>query len=139
MTDVLKAIFNLVIWTFVPVMLSIALLKAYGLPQRIEHARYKGAAQSGFIGGFILFVIILIYQVGQFIKNGFPEQPIYQGLNIALVLGAAAVTFGIFYGGRVMPPKLIGWIVLAFTFSSFWALWHYLFVHTANEYIYSPG
>ena len=137
MSDILRAIFNLVIWTFVPAVLLVALVKSYGLANKIENKTYKNAARSGFTGGMVLFFITLIWQLGQFVKNGFPDAPIYQGFSVLLALACAIATFALFYGGRVVPVKLVGWIVLLITFSSFWFLFHYLFVHTANEYILS--
>ena len=137
MTHILRAIFNLVIWTFVPAVFLVAIVKSHGLADKIGNKTYKNAARSGFTGGMVLFFITLIWQLGQFVKNGFPDAGIYQGFNLFLALACAIATFALFYGGRAVPVKLVGWIVLLISFGSFWCLFHYLFIHTANEYILS--
>lgn len=137
MSEVLQAIFTIITWTFVPGILVLAIAKSYTLADKIEHKTYKAAARSGFTGGLVLFFITIIYQLGQYSKNGFPEAPMYQGFNLWLALGSAAATFAIFYGGRMVSVKFVGWIVLIISFASFWALFHYVFVHTANQYILS--
>ena len=137
MQDILRAIFSIVIWTFVPAILIVAIAKSYGIGNKIEHKTYKSAARSGFVGGFVLFLIFLIHQLGLFVQNGFPDAAIYQGFNIWLAVFAMLATYGIFYGGRALPARMVGWVVLLISFASCWTLFHYLFIHTANEYILS--
>lgn len=137
MSEVIKGIFDVVIWTYVPIIMGMVIFYAYMIADKIEHTHYKKTARSGFWAGFILFLIVLIYQVGVFLTNGFPDDPIYKGFNLLLAIGAALITYPIFYSGKKTSPKLAGWIVLALTTISFWTLFHYLFVHTYNEYILS--
>ena len=137
MQDILRAIFTIVIWTFVPAILIVSITKSYGIGNKIEKKTYKSAARSGFVGGFVLFLIFLIHQLGLFVQNGFPDAAIYQGFNIWLAISAMLATYGIFYGGRALPVRMVGWVVLLISFASFWTLFHYLFIHTANEYILS--
>jgi|GEM_PF-906536 hypothetical protein len=137
MQDILRAIFSIVIWTFVPTILIVAIVKAYRIGDKIDNKLYKSAARSGFLGGFVLFLIFLIHQLGLFVQNGFPDAAIYQGFNVWLAVFAMFATYVIFYSGRVLPARLVGWIVLIISFASWWTLFHYLFIHTANEYILS--
>ena len=137
MPYILRAVFAIVIWTFVPAILIVAIVKTYGIGDKIEHKVYKSAARSGFSGGFVLFLIFLIHQLGLFVQNGFPDAAIYQGFNVWLAVFSMLATYAVFYGGRVLPARLVGWVVLLITFASCWALFHYLFIHTANEYILS--
>lgn len=137
MQDILRAIFAIVIWTFVPAILIVSITKSYGIGNKIEKKVYKSAARSGFVGGFVLFLIFLIHQLGIFVQDGFPDAAIYQGFNVWLALSAMLATYGIFYGGRALPARMVGWVVLLISFASFWTLFHYLFIHTANEYILS--
>ena len=137
MSDVLRAIFQLIIWIAVPAILLVTLVKSNSITRKIEHKIYKSAAHSGFIGGFVLFLIFLIYELGQFTRNGFPDAPIYQGFSLPAAVTSMLLTYAIFYGGRALPAKLVGWVVLIISFLSFWALFHYLFIHTSNYYILS--
>lgn len=137
MPDILRAVFDIVIWTFVPAILTVAIVKTYGIGPKIENKTYKSAARSGFIGGFVLFLIFLIHQLGLFVVHGFPDAAIYQGFNVYLAILSMLATYGIFYGGQVLPARLVGWVVLVIAFLSFWTLFHYLFIHTANKYILS--
>lgn len=137
MPEVLKAVFDIVIWTFVPTILIVAIVKTYGIGKKIENKVYRSAARSGFIGGFVLFLIFLIHQLGQFVIHGFPDAAIYQGFNVYLAIFSMLATFGIFYGGQVLPARLVGWVVLIISFLAFWTLFHYLFIHTANKHILS--
>ena len=137
MIALIRAFFTLVVWTFVPTMASIVLFKMYTFPKVTENKEYQAAAKSGFWGGFTLFLIIFVAQVGRYVQSGFPQEPIYQGLNPFLTLGAATAMFGMLYGRRAIRAKMVGWLILGITALSFWSLFHYLFIHTANEYILS--
>ena len=137
MSEIIRGIFDVVIWTYVPVILGMVIMYAYLIAGKIEHPHYKKTARSGFWAGFILFLMVLVYQVGVFLKAGFPDDPIYKGFNVILAIGAVLVTYPIFNTGKKTSPKLAGWIVLILTSVSFWTLFHYLFVHSYNEYILS--
>ena len=138
MEEVLKGIFDVIIWTFVPTVMGITLMRSFAIAGKIEQKHYKHVARSGFWAGVILFLFIVVYQIGGFLKAGFPDVPIYQGLSIVLTVVSALATFAAFSGGRrAISPKLAGWIVLVVTSVSSWILFHYLFVHTWNEFILS--
>jgi hypothetical protein len=137
MTDLLRGFFQLIVWTFVPVMATIVLFRAYLLSKGSAAVEYQAPVRAGFWGGFVLFLIIFVAQVGRFVQNGFPDASIYQGFNPFLALGAAVGMFALLYGRRMVPLKLLGWLVLGVTALSLWSLFHYLFIHTANEYILS--
>ena len=137
MTEILKAFFQLIIWSFVPAMSSIVLLKLYTVSQGTAAKEYQPSVRAGFWGGLILFLIIFVAQVGRFVQTSFPHEPIYQGFNPFLALGAAIAMFVILYGKQTVRASRIGWLVLGITTLALWALFHYLFIHTANEYILS--
>lgn len=137
MEGVLRAIFDIVIWTIVPVILITTVVKSWGVAKHIEQREYKVAARSGFVGGVVLFLIFVIYQLGQFVTYGFPDKAIYQGFHPYLAIAFMLGTFALFYGKRALPAKFVGWTVLCVTFAALWTLFHYLFIHTANEYILS--
>lgn len=137
MEDILRAIFTIVIWGFVPTILIVAVIKSYTVAKKIEQRPYKLAARSGFIAGVVLFITFVIYQLGQFVTYGFPDKDIYQGFSPAIAVACILATFALFYGKRTVPARFVGWIVLAVSFAALWTLFHYLFIHTANEYILS--
>lgn len=137
MSEVIKGTFDVVIWTYVPAVLCLVIVFAYFISDKIEHIHYKKTARSGFWAGFILFLMVLIYQVSVFLKTGFPDEPIYRGFNLLLAVGAAIMTFPIFQISKKISPKMAGWIVLTLTALSFTMLFHYLFIHTLNEHILS--
>jgi len=107
------------------------------LSQTAETKEYRFSARAGFWGGIILFLIVFVAQVGRFVLTKFPQEPIYRGFNPFLTLGAAAAMFVLLYGKRVVRARILGWLVLGITGLSLWSLFHYLFIHTANEYILS--
>ncbi|RJQ28431.1 hypothetical protein C4571_03605 [Candidatus Parcubacteria bacterium] len=134
MGNLLRTIFDFVIWIFVPFILFMIIRYLRGIHKRAEDPRYADATKSGFRAGFILFIIMLIYEVGGFLKAGFPDREIYQGIDLPLALLGAIVGFVLFSGGkRVLPAQVSGWITLVMTFISFYALLHYLFIRTYNE------
>jgi len=137
MEGILRAIFDIVIWTIVPIILITAIVKSYGVAKHIEQKEFKIAARSGFVGGVVLFLTFVIYQLGQFVQYGFPDKAIYQGFNPYLAILFMLGTFALFYGKRSVSAKFVGWVVLTITFAALWTLFHYLFIHTANEYILS--
>jgi hypothetical protein len=138
MENGLRAIFDIVIWVLVPVILFIILRRAHRMSKQFDDERHKAAAKSGFWAGTSLFLIILVYQVSIFIKSGFPNLDIYAGFDIWLALIGAAVGFVLSYGGRrTIPPKLVGFSVLVVTFLASYSLFHYLFIRTYNEVVLS--
>ena len=137
MEGVLRAIFDIVVWSVIPAILITAIFKSYSVAKHIEQKQYRLAARSGFVAGVVLFLTFVIYQLGQFVKYGFPEKAIWQGFNPYLAILFMLGTFALFYGKRSLPAKFVGWIVLTITFAALWTLFHYLLIHTANEYILS--
>jgi hypothetical protein len=104
----------------------------------IEDSRQKKSAKAGFWGGFMLFIMTLIYQVSIFIATSFPNNEIFQGFNIWTAIAGSVFGFLAFSGGKKMlPPKATGWIILLITFLSFYSLLHYVFIRTYNELLLS--
>jgi len=138
MEDFLRFVFSLVIWTFVPAILVFAFLFSARLHKRVDDKKYKAAMRSGFWAGVMLFLIGVIYQISQFIQIGFPIYNIFQGFNVSVTLGSAAVAFVITSGGKkFLPLKASGFIVLILTFASSYGLFEYFFVRSHNEYLLS--
>ena len=138
MTNVLRVIFDAAIWVFVPLILVLIIRYANSVSKKADEEKHRSAARAGFWAGFILFVMVLIYQVGIFVQSGFPDNELYQGFNIPVAIAAGIIGFVVVTGGKkVLPAQLSGWIVLIITFASFYALLHYLFIRTYNEMLLS--
>lgn len=138
MTDPLRSIFDFVIWIFVPLVLVMIIRYVSGVHKRVGDPRYSGSAKAGFWAGFILFIMVLIYQVGIFIATSFPHNKLYQGFDLVVALGGAVLGFLLFIGGRkASPQKIVGWVVLIVAFCAFYALLHYLFIRTYNKVLLS--
>lgn len=140
MIGVLKLIFNFAVWVFVPVVLFMIIRYIYGVHKRTDHPERSATAKSGFWAGFVLFVMALIYQVGIFIVEGFPNNEIYQGFDLTIAAIGIAIGFLLFAVGKkgsVAPPAAAGFIALVTTFAAFSALVHYLFIRTYNEILIS--
>ncbi len=134
MQGLLRIIFSLVVWGFVPSVLVFILWFTKSIAKRTDDLRHKHTTRAGFWAGFTLFLIALIDQVGQFIKIGFPNRDIYQGFSVALAITGAVIGYFLFSGGKkVLPAKLSGWIALAISFFGFYGLLQYLFIRTHNE------
>ena len=127
------------IWTFVPAEACITLYRMYGLSDEKEKSERSLSMRAGFWGGIILFLIVFVAQVGRFVSNGFPDAGIYQGFNPFLALVGAIAVFSLLSGRREMPARYRGWLVLGLVALSLWMFFHYLFIHTANEYLLSLG
>ena len=138
MNNILKTIFDFVVWIFVPFILVMIIRYLHGIHKRADDHKHAEATRSGFWAGFILFIMALVYEVGAFIKIGFPHRDLYQGFDLPLALIGGVVGFILFSGGkRVLPAQVSGWLVLLGTFISFYALLHYLFIRTYNEILLS--
>lgn len=134
----LQLIFDILIWVIVPALLVLALLAVYFFSKRLADKKYQHSTQAGFWAGFFLFTIVFTYQVGGFLKDGFPNEPIFQGLNLWAALGAGAATFGVSLGcKKILPRELAGWIVLLLSFALFYVFFHYLFIRTLNKILLS--
>ena len=137
MTEIITAFFEIVIWTFVPAEACLALYRMYALSDEGEKNEHSLSIRAGFWGGIILFLIVFVAQVGRFVSIGFPDAGVYQGFNTSLALVGAIVVFSLMSNKRDMPVKYRGWMVLCLTALALWTFFHYLFIHTANEYILS--
>ncbi len=138
MADVLKIIFDLIIWIFVPVILITVIWFLAFAYKRTEIKRQKSALQAGFWAGLMLSVIFLIYQVNIFLKIGFPQNDIFQGFKLWLSLTSALVVFILALGGKkIISPALSGWLNLLFTSISLSAFFHYIFIRTYNDVLLS--
>lgn len=132
MESVLKFIFSLIIWFFVPAVLVITILFLATVHKKSEIKSRRHSARAGFWAGFMLFIIILIYQMNIFLKTGFPHDTMFRGFNLALSLITALIVFII-----ATPAVMASWLVLLFTFISFSSLFHYVFIRTYNDIILS--
>lgn len=132
MENVLKLIFYLIIWVFVPAVMAAAIWFLATIHKKSEIKSRRHSARAGFWAGFMLFVIILIYQINIFLKIGFPHDPLFKGFNLALSLATALVIFII-----ATPAVMASWLILLLTFISFFGLFHYIFIRMYNDIILS--
>ena len=138
MQNLLATIFDIVVWILVPAILLLILWFTKTIAKRTDDLRHKHTTRAGFWAGFMLFLIFFIDQVGMFLKYGFPDRELYQGFNIPLAIIGAIIGLMLFSGGKkVLPAKLAGFIVLIMSFTSFYALYQYVFVRTWNEILLS--
>ncbi|MCR4328592.1 MAG: hypothetical protein NUV53_03695 [Patescibacteria group bacterium] len=134
----LKPIFDAIVWILVPSLLGSALWSTYSHAQKSSDSRANDSGQAGFMAGFILFIIIVVYQIGVFLKTSFPEGPIYKGFDLWLAFSSAILAYLIFSGGKkIIPIRLKGWGILGASFFIFYSLFHYLFIRTFNEFLLS--
>ncbi|MBI4085552.1 MAG: hypothetical protein HY432_03575 [Candidatus Liptonbacteria bacterium] len=132
MEAILKFFFYLVVWFFVPIVLLLIIRFLATVHTRTNTKSQKHAAHAGFWAGFVLFIIVMIYQINIFLQIGFPNNYMYNGFNLWLCLIAALIIFVV-----ATPTVMSNWTVLILTFLSFFALFHYLFVRTYNDIILS--
>ena len=138
MSETLRVVFNIVLWVAVPAILVIAVIKTSRLSRHAGDEKRASAARSGFWGGIILSLIALIYQVGIFLKTGFPDRDLFGGFDLWLALTSAVVGYLLSIGGKkAVPTKLVGLVVLILTFLSSYALIHYLLIRTYNDVVLS--
>lgn len=138
MSNVLESLFYFVIWVFVPSILLLVLWTAGSIAGSIEDPRHRRAAKAGFWGGFMLFIMVMIYQVSIFIATSFPDNEIFRGFDIWIAVAGSVFGFLAFSGGKkLLPAKASGWIILIITFLSFYSLLHYIFIRTYNELLLS--
>jgi len=133
-----QIVFDIILWVAVPAILIIAIVKASHLSRHADDEKRAAAARSGFWGGIVLSLIVLIYQANVFVRTGFPNRDLFQGFDLWLALTGAIVAYLLSLGGkRAVPTKLVGLIVLLLTFLSFYALIHYLLIRTYNDVVLS--
>ena len=138
MEGTLKFIFDIVIWILVPLIILAVLYFTRASAKRPGHEKDASSIRSGFWAGFVLFLIVLVYKVGQFIVNGFPNNEIYQGFNIWIVFGSAvSVLILMATKGKVKSTRTTGLAALLISFVSFYALVDYLLIREYNEVLLS--
>jgi len=135
---VLTLIFNLIVWFFVPLIALVMLYFARVLPARADDRQHESAMKAGFWAGVMLFVIILVYQISVFVREGFPSEAIYQGFNLWWAILSAVFGFFIFTNAKeAVSPKLAGLGILLLSFLGCYIFLHYLFIRTYNELLLS--
>lgn len=137
MANVLELIFYFVVWLLTPAILLFLIWLIKSMASKAEEKKHRAAMRSGYWAGIMLFLIMLIYQISIFLKTGFPRNEIYQGFSLPLAMGSALIIFILFLGKKVTPPVISGLLVLIFTFITFSALIHYLFIRTYNDVLLS--
>ncbi len=138
MPKTLEFLFNVIIWIIVPVILFFILLMTKKTAKDPDFAKEVKSINAGFWGGVALVAIIVIYKVGGYLANGFPNNPIFQGINLFWTFGASLVTLLLFTSkGTVAGNKTIGLVVLTLTTTSLYALVHYFLIREYNELLLS--
>lgn len=138
MATVLQSIFYFVVWVLIPLILLILIWLIKSISSNVEEKKHRSAMVSGYWAGIMLFIILLIYQISIFMKAGFPRNEVYQGFSLPLAMSSALVVFILFLGGKkITPPVISGVLVLIFSFLSYSALFHYLFIRTYNDILLS--
>lgn len=138
MEGALKLIFDIVIWIFVPVIILTVLYFARATVKKPGYTNDASAIKSGFWAGFVLFLIVLVYKVGQFLTSGFPHNPIYQGFDIWITFGAALVVLFLFsIHRRLSSSRTIGLLIMLISFLGFYAFVDYLFIRDYNQVLLS--
>ena len=132
MESVLKFIFYSIIWLFVPIILAIVIRFLATVHKKTSIKAHRYASRAGFWAGFMLFMIVLIYQMTVLLQVGFPHNDIFGGFNIWLSLLVALIVFIV-----ATPAVISTWLILVFTFISFSSLFHYIFIRTYNDIILS--
>ena len=138
MEGLLKFVFDVVIWVLVPLIILSVLYFTRAGAKRPGHEKDASSIRSGFWAGFVLFLIVLVYKVGQCLVNGFPENEIYQGFNIWIVF---ASTLGVLIlmatKGKVKSSRTTGLATLLISFVGFYAFVDYMLIREYNEILLS--
>ncbi len=138
MSQLLQFLFNFVIWVFVPAIMVTVLYITRVFINLTEDKKVQHTMKSGFWAGFLLFIMVLLYDVSIFLTTGFPNNPIYQGFSLFMAIIAGLITFVVFLGRRFFTSnKTNGVSVLIATFIGFYVLTNYLFIRTHNELVLS--
>lgn len=138
MDDALNIIFDFINWIVVPLILITVIIMTKKTTKDPDYIKEVKAINSGFWGGLVLVFIILVYKIGGFLKNGFPDYPLYQGIDLALTFFVSIIVFVLFVSKRaVASHRTIGLTVLITTTVATYALVNYLFIREANELIIS--
>jgi hypothetical protein len=132
MEGLLRLILYVIVWFFVPGVLIVVIRYLARSYKKTEIKSRRHSLRAGFWAGFMLFLIMLIYQLTLFLKTGFPHDDIFRGFNVWLSLAVALVVFITTTSGT-----LTSWMVLILTFISFTSLFHYIFIRTYNDIILS--
>ncbi|MBI4094564.1 MAG: hypothetical protein HY436_02025 [Candidatus Liptonbacteria bacterium] len=135
---ILTIAFEVIIWTFVPLIVLLVLAFSRTFTDETTDKAHKDASRAGFWAGILLFAMTLIYQVGIFIREGFPREMLYQGFSVEWAAGGAAAGFLLFAGRhKATSPRFAGLEVLLATSLSLYVLLHYFFIRTYNAELLS--
>ena len=138
MNKSLNLIFDFISWVVIPLILFIVIFLTKKTAKDPDYIKDVKAINAGFWGGIILVAITLVYQIGGFIQNGFPHNPLFQGIDLALTFAISIIVFILFVSKKaVASRKTIGLAVLIITSVASYAIVNYLFIREANELIMS--
>jgi len=138
MNKSLNLIFDFINWVVVPLILFIVIFMAKKTAKDPDYLKDVKAISAGFWGGIVLVAIVLVYKIGGFIQDGFPHNPLDQGIDLALTFASSIVVFVLFVSKKVVASnKSIGITVLLTTAVATYAIVSYLFIREANELIKS--
>jgi len=138
MNKPLDLIFDFINWVVVPLILFIIIFLTKKTAKDPDYIKDVKAINAGFWGGIVLIAIVLVYKVGGYIQNGFPHNPLFQGIDLALTFAISVVVFILFVSKKaVASHRTIGLTVLLITSVAAYALVSYLFIRETNELIIS--
>lgn len=134
----LDLIFDFINWIVIPLILFIVIFLTKKTAKDPDYIKDTKAIKAGFWGGIVLVAIILVYKIGGYVQNGFPHNPLYQGIDLALTFAVSIIVFILFVSKKaVASHQTIGLTVLIITSIASYALVSYLFIREANELIMS--
>lgn len=138
MPKTLDFVFTFIIWILIPIILFTILLMTKKTAKDPDFAKEVKSIKSGFWGGVTLVAIIVVYKVGGFVVNGFPNNPIFQGFDLLWTFGSSLITLILFsIKNTVASHRTIGLIVLIITSFSLYALLDYLLIRENNALLTS--
>jgi|SRR3990167_3978452 len=123
----------IIFWLIVPVIMVSLVFIGRAIINRTAKGENKTAAEAGFFGGLVLFIIYFIYQLPSFRTSEISVDNIYQSNIWGAFLG---MSFGIILLAvlrKILATKMIGFVTMILTFCGMASVFSYFFIRTFND------
>lgn len=122
-----------IFWIIVPVMMVSLVFLSRAVINKTSKGEHKVAAEAGFWGGFMLFIIYFVHELPNFRVAGTSGDNIYQANIWSALFGIVIGILVLFALKKIFYAKMIGFVTMILTFCGMASVYSYFFIKTFND------
>lgn len=123
-----------IFWIIVPVIMISLVFISRAIINQTAKGTQKTAAEAGFWGGFILFIIYFIYQLPSFRVAEASVDSLYQSNILGAFIGICSGIILLLVLKKIFDTKkMVGFVTMILSFCGMASIYSYFFIRTFND------